>query len=172
MSNMNSVPSADGGRIHFEVHGEKIASPALVLIHGWSNDRGIWSRHFAGLASANHVAAVDLAGFGESHAGRSDWSMDAFADDVIAVVEALDLERAVLVGFSMGGIVALEAALDIPERLVGVVVVDVLQSPLNPAPDAAARTARAEPARRWRRRIARCTPRGTRAPARAPGSRG
>ncbi len=129
MTNSRFATSTDGTQICFEVFGESNASPTIVLTHGWSNDRAIWSRHFASLAETHRVVRLDLAGFGDSEAQRTAWSMDAFGEDVASVVRTLEIERAVLVGFSMGGIAALEAALDIPERVVGVVLVDVLQSP-------------------------------------------
>ena len=70
---------------------------------------------------------IDLAGFGESGVEREAWTMEAFGDDVTAVVEKLDLREVVLVGFSMGGPVILEAATRIPDRVIGLVLVDVLQ---------------------------------------------
>jgi len=123
------VASADGVPIHYEVHGDRSAAAPIVLVHGWSNTRGTWSRHFDSLAATDRVVALDLGGFGDSGVARRDWTMDAFAADVVAVLDAEDIERAVLVGFSMGGIVVLQTALEVPERVVGVVLVDVLQDP-------------------------------------------
>jgi pimeloyl-ACP methyl ester carboxylesterase len=71
---------------------------------------------------------LDLAGHGESAAGRDAWTIEAFAGDVVAVVEALDLARVVLVGHSMGGPVALEAARRLPGRIIGIVGVDTYQN--------------------------------------------
>jgi pimeloyl-ACP methyl ester carboxylesterase len=71
---------------------------------------------------------LDLAGHGESGTGRGEWTLDAFAGDVAAVVEALDLARVVLIGHSMGGPVALEAAKRLPGRVIGIVGVDTYQN--------------------------------------------
>jgi pimeloyl-ACP methyl ester carboxylesterase len=72
------------------------------------------------------VACLDLAGHGSSGAGRAAWSIEALAEDVATVVEALRLPRVVLVGHSMGGPVALAAARRLPGRVAGVVGVDTL----------------------------------------------
>lgn len=125
--------STDGVTITYEVHGE--GEPALVLIHGWTNSIGIWGRHPYTLSRNHQVVALDLAGHGKSGADRSEWTMDAFGEDVVAVVNELNLERVVLIGFSLGGYVALEAAERIPERVLGIVFVDAIHNPeMNPAP--------------------------------------
>ena len=78
--------------------------------------------HFAG---RHQVIAIDLAGHGESGAGRHAWTMAAFGDDVVAVVEQLELEDIVLIGHSMGGDVIAEVAARLPHRVAGLVWVDV-----------------------------------------------
>lgn len=117
--------SADGVTIHYEVRGT--GDPALVLVHGWTNSRGIWGEHPKTLSRSHRVVALDLAGHGVSGADRHDWTIDAFGEDVVAVVEQLALERVVLVGFSMGGSVVLEAAERLGERVLGVVFVDTFK---------------------------------------------
>ncbi|MEX0891166.1 MAG: alpha/beta hydrolase [Gemmatimonadota bacterium] len=119
--------SADGVSIHYEVHGA--GEPALVLVHGWTNTRGIWGEHPQTLGQHHRVVALDLAGHGASGAERTTWSMDAFGEDVAAVVEQLGLEQVVLVGFSMGGAVVLEAAERMPERTAGIVFIDTFHDP-------------------------------------------
>lgn len=114
--------SADGTPVHFDVQGA--GAPALVFVHGWSCDRTYWSRQLHGLAGRNQVVAIDLAGHGESGAGRRTWSMPAFGEDVAAVVQELELQDVVLVGHSMGGDVIVEAALCVPGRVAGLVWVD------------------------------------------------
>lgn len=119
--------SADGVAIRYEVHGA--GDPALVLVHGWANTRAIWGIHPETLARHHRVVALDLAGHGLSGTNRTDWTMDAFGEDVVAVVEQLELDNVVLVGFSMGGAVVLEASERLGDRVVGVVFVDVFQDP-------------------------------------------
>lgn len=121
------VASADGVPIRYAVRGSGV--PALVLIHGWTNTSEIWGEHPTTLSRSHRVVTLDLAGHGESGLERSNWSMEAFAGDVVAVVEELELQRVVLVGFSMGAAVALEAATRMPSRTTGVVLVDALHDP-------------------------------------------
>lgn len=132
---VRSVLSADSVPIVYEVHGERNSEVTLVLIHGWSNDRTFWEPHVSNLASTFRVVTLDLAGFGESGTARTDWTIDAFGDDVRAVAEDIGGQKIVLVGFSLGGPVALETALDIPQRISGVVIVDVLQDPSAGIPE-------------------------------------
>ena len=119
--------SSDGVKISFEKHGR--GAPAIIFIHGWSNQRTIWSdqlEHF----SKKHIAiALDLAGSGMSGNNRTDWSIQAFSDDVVAVMDKLELNNVILVGFSMGALVAVETANQVPNRIMGVVNVDELKNP-------------------------------------------
>lgn len=126
------VPSADGVPIQYDARGS--GDPALVLVHGWTNSRGIWGEHLHTLSDKYRVVALDLAGHGSSGAERGEWTMGAFGDDVKAVVDALDLQRVVLVGFSMGGVVVLEAAQRLGDRVAGIVFVDTFHdvAPVRP----------------------------------------
>jgi pimeloyl-ACP methyl ester carboxylesterase len=103
-------------------------SPALVFVHGWSCDRGYWREQLGSFSERYQVVAIDLAGHGESGVGRAAWTMPAFGDDVVAVVEQLALPAIVLIGHSMGGDVILDAALKLADRTVGLVWVDVYRS--------------------------------------------
>ena len=114
--------SPDGIEIRYDVAGS--GSPAIVFVHGWSCDRTYWQEQMRTFAARHLVVAVDLAGHGESGIGRASWTMPAFGDDTVAVVDALALERVVLVGHSMGGDVVTEAALRLGARVAGVVWVD------------------------------------------------
>ncbi|NIR81136.1 MAG: alpha/beta hydrolase, partial [Gemmatimonadetes bacterium] len=68
-----------------------------------------------------------------------EWTMDAFGEDVVAVVDALKLDEVVLVGFSMGAVAALEAAERMPERTLGVVFVDMFNDEDRAMTEASAR---------------------------------
>ncbi len=120
-----SVAAPDGVSIAYTVSGE--GSPALIFIHGWMCDQTFWSAQVDAFASTNTVVTVDIAGHGLSGTNREGWPLLAFGGDVQAVVEHLDLDEAVLIGHSMGGSTALEAARLMPDRVIGVVAVDSLQ---------------------------------------------
>jgi pimeloyl-ACP methyl ester carboxylesterase len=115
--------SPDGVPLAFEARGS--GAPALVFVHGWSCDRRYWDAQLEAFAAGHRAVAVDLAGHGESGAGRRRWAMPAFGDDVVAVVRHLELDQVVLVGHSMGGDVAVEAALRLGDQVAGVVWADV-----------------------------------------------
>jgi pimeloyl-ACP methyl ester carboxylesterase len=114
--------SRDGIPLSFEVHGS--GAPTLVFVHGWSCDRSYWSRQLGSFAVRYQTVALDLAGHGESGVGRRDWTMPAFGDDVVAVVEHLRPGDLVLIGHSMGGDVIVETALRLRDRVAGLVWVD------------------------------------------------
>lgn len=123
---MNDVAiSSDGVPIHYEVHGDGM--PALVFVHGWSCDRSYWAGQVSYFAQQYKVAAIDLAGHGESGLDRQAWTMAAFGEDVVAVVNTLGLEQIVLIGHSLGGPVIIEAARRMRDRVVGLVGVDTLR---------------------------------------------
>ena len=136
--------SADGIPISFETTAPR--DRALVLVHGWSCDRSYWRHQVAAFADDYQVVTVDLAGHGASGAGREVWTMLAFSADVVAVVEALQLQDLVLVGHSMGGDVVVEAALVLGDRVTGIVWVDTY-SELTTAKTADEVDARVEPFR-------------------------
>jgi pimeloyl-ACP methyl ester carboxylesterase len=116
--------SADGVPIHYEVQGQ--GEPALVFVHGWAIDGRYWDQQVPVFARKNKVVTIDLAGHGRSGRDRKDWTVAAFAQDVRAVVEALALRKVVLIGHSMSGNVILEAALAMPDRVVGLIPIDTL----------------------------------------------
>ncbi len=116
------MASHDGVEIVYTDRGEGPA--AIVFVHGWSCDRSYWEGTLETFAPDLRVVAIDLPGHGESGAGRTAWDVAGYGRDVAAVVTGLDLPHVVLVGHSMGGPVALEAARHLPGRVAGVIGVD------------------------------------------------
>lgn len=108
-------------------HAEGQGDPALVFIHCWTCNAGFWDAQVRAFRGTHRVVTLDLAGHGGSGKERKAYTMRAFAADVKTVVEALALRKIVVVGHSMGGTVAVEAARLMPEHVVGVVLVDTLQ---------------------------------------------
>jgi pimeloyl-ACP methyl ester carboxylesterase len=120
-----TVLSADSIPIVYTVQGK--GEPALVFVHCWSCDKSYWTNQVPAFDKKHTVVTLDLAGHGESGTGRKDWTIQSFAGDVAAVVTALDLKRVILIGHSMGGPVALEAARRMPGRVIGIIGVDTFQ---------------------------------------------
>ncbi|MET9255448.1 alpha/beta hydrolase [Streptomyces sp. NPDC003717] len=87
------------------LHYEDVGSGApVVLIHGWPLSSRSWEAQVAALVEAGHrVVTYDRRGFGESEQTWDGYDYDTFADDLHALLTALDLREATLVGFSMGG---------------------------------------------------------------------
>jgi pimeloyl-ACP methyl ester carboxylesterase len=133
--------SADGVDIVYSEAGGGALS--LLFIHGGLASRAFWAPQMTGLAGTFRMAAIDLAGHGDSGRKRERWSIQAFTGDVCAVAEALDLQNIALVGNSLGGPVALEAAARLAGRAIGVVGVDTLHEAAQvfPPEEAAARAA-------------------------------
>lgn len=121
----DTVRTPDGAALRYEVHGE--GEPTLVFVHGWSCHRQYWNEQIRRFGQVRRVVALDLMGHGESDASRTDWTIEAFGDDVVRVCDALALERVILVGHSMGGPVCLVAAQRLGKRCVAVVGVDTLR---------------------------------------------
>lgn len=121
----NVAISPDGVEIRFDQQGE--GAPTIIFVHGWTNNRSVWDAQMAYFSQKYRVVAVDLAGYGESGYNRADWTMAAFGEDVNAVIKKINPEKVILVGFSMGGPVIVEASKTAPDNLIGLVIVDALK---------------------------------------------
>lgn len=112
---------ADGGRVYYEHYaGERIP---VFLIHGWAMSTQIWASVIDRLVTAGHeVVALDHRGCGRSDRDFADLSIEAIASDVDEISSALGLRPVVLNGWSMGGMVAVEAARRMGPRSAGLVL--------------------------------------------------
>ena len=120
-----TVESRDGVTIRYEVNGS--GEPALVFVHGWLCDRTYWSEQVEHFATTHQVITLDLAGHGQSDGDRSRFTMSAFGEDVAVVVRSVDPDRVILIGHSMGGTAAAEAAKLLTGRAVALVGVDTFR---------------------------------------------
>jgi 3-oxoadipate enol-lactonase len=102
-------------RIDVEVSGN--GDDTVVLIHGFPLSREIWNAQVRALSGHVRVVAMDLRGMGGSSVADGPYLMESLAGDVAAVLDALAVERASLVGHSLGGYVALAFARMYVERL-------------------------------------------------------
>ena len=121
-----TCPAADGVTIVYSAAGA--GETALVFIHGGLADRSFFEGQLKTFADRYRVIALDLAGHGESAANRTKWGIPEFGADVRAVVDAEKLTRIILLGNSLGGSTAIEAALLLADRVLGVVGIDTFHN--------------------------------------------
>jgi pimeloyl-ACP methyl ester carboxylesterase len=115
--------AVEGGRLAYGRWGDP-SSPAVIALHGVTSTHLDWLHVGRGAHRHLQVIAPDLRGRGGSSDITGPWGMDAHAHDVIALIDHLGLGRAVLVGHSMGGFVAVMTAVRFPERVSGILLVD------------------------------------------------
>lgn len=110
---VHAIATPDGGRLHIEDRG---SGRPVVLLHGHGAALGTFAKLAPRLVAAGHrVVAIDQRGFGLSSAIPDAFDFLGVLDDTAAVLEALDLRDAIIVGHSTGGMVALGLALHHPE---------------------------------------------------------
>lgn len=95
----------------------------LVLVHGLADDHRAWRKTLPGLALDHRVILYDLRGHGESGLGRPDGTLAQLSADLIALMDAISLSSATIAGFSLGGTIAMRAALDHPHRVAGLALI-------------------------------------------------
>jgi 3-oxoadipate enol-lactonase len=103
-----------GGRLHYEIVGDP-TSPAVTLLHPGLWDARTWDPHFEPWAERFRVMRYDQRGYGRS--SRPDGSPYSHVRDLVALLDRLGLERTALVGCSMGGGLAIDATLTVPDRV-------------------------------------------------------
>ena len=115
-----------GVRLAYTLCGQ---GAAVVFLHGWMCNRTFWQRQIQELAGRNfRCLAIDFRGHGDSEAPAGGYSIEQLAADVGAVMAALQFEPAVIVGHSMGGMVAQHFCLERPEQTAALVLVATIAS--------------------------------------------
>jgi pimeloyl-ACP methyl ester carboxylesterase len=121
-SAFGAIASVDGIDVYWTSEGE---GPAIIFVHGAFVNMATWERQLSAFADEYRVIALDLPGHGQSGTPPSgELSFDLFARAVEAVREAAGVERAVLVGHSMGTLVIKKYEILFPDRVAGLVTVD------------------------------------------------
>src|SRR5262245_47487294 len=112
-----------GTRLHYAFSpGARNGRPPLLLIHGAGGDHTVWGAQAAGLKGEVELVLPDLPGHGQSEPGDEN-TIPAFARVLRKFAAGLGLPRPIVGGHSMGGAVALQAALDAPEAFRGVALI-------------------------------------------------
>jgi pimeloyl-ACP methyl ester carboxylesterase len=112
----------NGARIHYKSYGK--GREALVLVHGWTCNLDFWRDQIPDFAKRTRVIALDLPGHGQSDKPQISYTMDLFADAIDAVMRDAKVERAVIVGHSMGTPVARQFYRRYPQKTLAIVIVD------------------------------------------------
>lgn len=106
-------------------HYDLGSGPPVVLVHGFNHHAEAWIRNIEVLAAAGHrVVALDLPGFGRSGVPRMRYSLRGYSEFMTRFLDALDIDRAHLVGSSMGGAIVLKTTIDSSDRVLTVTAVD------------------------------------------------
>lgn len=115
----------DGLNIHYHAAGDASASRGqrVLYVHGTGCNTRVWEQHMAAMAEAHSLVAIDLPGHGQS-TGDGFRGMADHAHVVMELASALGWDRFVIAGHSMGGGIALTAALYFPNRLSGMMLID------------------------------------------------
>lgn len=111
----------NGVRLHWREAG---AGDPVVFIHGFPFNGSMWDAQLAAVPEGWRFIAPDLRGFGESEIGDAPYTMDLLADDVVALLDHLEIDQAVICGLSMGGYVALSLAARHADRVRALILAD------------------------------------------------
>lgn len=124
MTNTTALPSL---RMHYSDTGDhQPNAPVAVLLHGWPQTSACWQHVTPLLTNTHRVIAPDLRGYGLSDKPTSGYSKKRMAADIIELLDALGIDRAHIVGHDRGARVAHRLALDAPERVNTLTVLDIM----------------------------------------------
>lgn len=121
----------DSVKVHYNLSGNAKAKTALVFVHGWTCSADFWSESINAFPDFR-VIAVDLPGHGKSDKPNTEYSMEYFARSIDAVLKKEKVEKAILVGHSMGTPVIRQFYRIYPAKTVGLVAVDGALTPMGP----------------------------------------
>jgi pimeloyl-ACP methyl ester carboxylesterase len=132
IANLEGYAERDGARIWYATYG--VGSP-VILLHGGLGHGGNWGYQVPALMRSGYCAVlIDSRGHGRSTRDARPFTYEPMALDVLAVMDALHLEKAALVGWSDGAIIALILAMKAPARIAGVFFFGCDMDPLGVKP--------------------------------------
>ena len=99
-------------------------APVIIFMHGLALNKSMWEKQEAALKNDYRVISYDVRGHGKSQAGKEDFSIELFADDLIHFMDTLTIDKAITCGLSMGGYISLRAMEKYPERFNGLILCD------------------------------------------------
>ncbi|ULH17025.1 alpha/beta hydrolase (plasmid) [Deinococcus sp. KNUC1210] len=118
----------NGASIHYVSQG---SGTPMLLLHGYPLSGDLFARNRDALANAGYqVITIDHRGYGKSTAPTTDTgSLQTYAKDALAVLDRLNIPRAIIGGMSMGGPITFEMYREAPERFIGMILIDTLANP-------------------------------------------
>ncbi|HEX2071351.1 MAG TPA: alpha/beta hydrolase [Thermoleophilaceae bacterium] len=128
-----SIQAHDVGPLDVHLY-EAGAGPPVLLLHGWPQDAACWRYVIPRLADRHRLIAPDLRGFGRSDAPGRGYDGMTFGADAIALLDALEIERAHLIGHDWGGFAAFAAGIAAPGRIASMVVLNTVPPWIEPSP--------------------------------------
>lgn len=104
-------------------YGDRDKTP-IIFIHGFPYNSTMWSQQIKVLKKEYYCIAYDIRGLGETPPGDGQFTIEMFVDDLFAVIDGLDIDKPIVIGFSMGGYIALRAMERDPHRFRALILSD------------------------------------------------
>lgn len=127
----NSDKNLQSAKPIIQDNGVKIAytdsgkgDTTLLFVHGWCINKSYWTNQIPYFDHKYRVVTMDLPGFGQSGKNRNVWNTAAFGKDVDSVIAQLHLKNVILIGHSMAGDIIVQAAINTPRQVVGLIGID------------------------------------------------
>lgn len=106
----------NGVNVYYESIGA--GDPAIIFLHPWTTNHYVWVNQIPVFAQKHRCIVVDHRGHGQSDKPEQGYGLDEMAADVIAIMDDAGVDKAVLVGNSIGGMCAMQTSLDAPDRVI------------------------------------------------------
>ena len=119
----------DGAKIHYQVSGH---GQPIFLIHGYPLSGELFAKNRQALDDHYTVITLDLRGYGQSKATGDNATIQTYAQDALALMDKLQLKKAIIGGMSMGGPIAFEMYRKAPQRFAGLILMDTTAKPAGP----------------------------------------
>jgi 3-oxoadipate enol-lactonase len=109
----------NGIEMHYQISG---AGDCLVLIHGFADNLNMWYKQVPEFSRQYRILTYDVRGFGHTEIVKAPYAIDVFVEDLHELLSTLEIDSVCVLGFSMGGRIALEFALSYPEMTTGLIL--------------------------------------------------
>ncbi len=123
MTSIAKSIQANGINVSYFEEGVSTGIP-LIFIHGFPFNKDMWLTQVTALSDNHRCIAYDVRGHGGSEAGAAQFSIPQFADDLFSFMDALNIDKSIVVGLSMGGYIALHAIEKNAARIAGLTLCD------------------------------------------------